>query len=226
MTPRPEAPGRGPAPTATSARPGAAPTVTAGQARTLAPSVTPARAPALLVIDMQNALVAMAYRASGTVAAIAGLQRRARAAGAPVVLVQQRDEELEPGTEGWRIVPELAPAPGETVVPKAAPDSFLDTDLDAVLRARGVTEVVVTGFATEICVESTARQALSRGYDVVLVADGHTTSVRPGPGPYAAPEASVAHHNEIYRNLRFPGRRIRVLPAAEVDFTGGAPAAG
>ncbi|MFJ9887395.1 cysteine hydrolase family protein [Streptomyces sp. NPDC091287] len=189
-----------------------------------APTATPAHAPALLVIDMQNALVAMAYRASATVAAIAGLQARARAAGAPVMFAQQRDDELEPGTEGWRIVPELAPAPGETVVPKAAPDSFLDTGLDAVLRARGITEVVVTGFATEICVESTARQALSRGYDVVLVADGHTTSVRPGPGPYAAPEASVAHHNEIYRNLRFPGRRVRVQAAAEVDFTGGAPA--
>ncbi|KUJ66261.1 amidase, partial [Streptomyces albus subsp. albus] len=144
----------------------------------------PAPGPALLVIDMQNTLVAMAYRASATVAAIAGLQERARAAGAPVVFAQQRDDELEPGTEGWRIVPELAPAPGETVVPKAAPDSFLDTELDAALSARGVTELVVTGFATEICVESTARQALSRGYDVVLVADGHTTSVRPGPGPY------------------------------------------
>ncbi|MFJ3560088.1 cysteine hydrolase family protein [Streptomyces anulatus] len=173
---------------------------------------------------MQNTLVAMAFRAAGTVAAIARLQERARAAGAPVVLVQQGDEELEPGTEGWRIVPELAPVPGEAVVPKAAPDSFQDTELDAVLRARGVTEVVVTGFATEICVESTARQALSRGYDVVLVADGHTTSVRPGPGPYAAPEASVAHHNEIYRNLRYPGRRVRVLPAAEVDLGGGVPA--
>ncbi|EGE44051.1 cysteine hydrolase family protein [Streptomyces griseus] len=186
----------------------------------------PAPGPALLVIDMQNALVAMAYRASATVAAIAGLQERARAAGAPVVFAQQRDDELEPGTEGWRIVPELAPAPGETVVPKAAPDSFLDTELDAALSARGVTELVVTGFATEICVESTARQALSRGYDVVLVADGHTTSVRPGPGPYAAPEASVAHHNEIYRNLRYPGRRVRVLPAAEVDFGGRSPGDG
>ncbi len=136
-------------------------------------------APALLVIDMQSALVALAHRASATVAAIAGLRARARAAGVPVVFAQQRDEELEPGTEGWRIVPELAPAAADTVVPKAAPDSFLGTEPDAVLRARGVTEVVVTGSATEICVESTARQALSRGYDVVLVADGHTTSVRP-----------------------------------------------
>ncbi|MGW4839295.1 cysteine hydrolase family protein [Streptomyces globisporus] len=183
--------------------------------------------PALLVIDMQNTLVAIAHRASATVAAVAGLQARARAAGAPVVFAQQQDEELEPGTDGWRIVPGLAPVAGDMVVPKAAPDSFLGTELDAVLRARGVTEVVVTGFATEICVESTARQALSRGYDVVLVADGHTTSVRPAAsGRYAAPEESVAHHNEIYRNLRFPGRRVRVLPAAEVDFGRGAPSYG
>ncbi|MFD3788200.1 isochorismatase family protein [Streptomyces cyaneofuscatus] len=170
---------------------------------------------------MQNALVAIADQGAGTVARIAALQERARAAGVPVVTVQHQDDELEPGTEGWRIAPALAPAPGEPVVPKSSPDSFLDTGLDATLRDMGVTEVVVTGFATEICVESTARRALSLRYDVVLVADAHTTSVRPGtgPGPYAAPEASIAHHNEIYRNLRFPGRRIRVLRTAEVDFT-------
>ncbi|MFI7233708.1 cysteine hydrolase family protein [Streptomyces cyaneofuscatus] len=178
--------------------------------------------PALLVIDMQNALVAIAHQGAGTVARIAALQERARAAGVPVVTVQHQDDELEPGTEGWRVAPALAPAPGEPVVPKSSPDGFLDTGLDATLRDMGVTEVVVTGFATEICVESTARRALSLHYDVVLVADAHTTSLRPGPGPYAAPEASIAHHNEIYRNLRFPGRRIRVLRTAEVDFTAGA----
>lgn len=67
---------------------------------------------------------------------------------------------------------------------------------------------------------------MSRGYDAVLVADGRTTSVLPGPGPYAVPEASVAHPDESYRNLRFPGRRVRVPRAAEADFGGGAPAAG
>ncbi|MFE8915720.1 cysteine hydrolase family protein [Streptomyces globisporus] len=207
---------------------GTAPAVTVrgGGVTAASPTGAPPTA-ALLVIDMQITLVALAHRAAATVAAVAGLRARARAAGAPVVFAQQQDEELEPGTDGWRIVPELAPGAGDTVVPKAAPDSFLGTELDAVLRARGVTEVVVTGFATEICVESTARQALSRGYDVVLVADGHTTSVRPASsGRYAAPEASVAHHNEIYRNLRFPGRRVRVLPAAEVGFGGGTPSYG
>ncbi len=106
-----------------------------------APAVTASGAhptPALLVIDMQNTLVAIAHRAPATVAAIAGLRTRARAAGAPVVFAQQEDEELEPGTDGWRIVSGLTPAAGDPVVPKTAPDSFLGTELDAALPAAEV----------------------------------------------------------------------------------------
>lgn len=175
-------------------------------------------ASALLVIDMQNAPVAIAYRAAETVAVIAGLRERANAAGIPVITIQDRGSGLEAGTEGWRVVPELAPDAHETVVHKNSPDSFLDTDLDKVLKALGVTEVVVTGFATEICVDTTARQALSHRYDLVLVTDGHTTSVRLDSGEYASPRQSIAHHNEIFRNIGFPGRSIRVLPASEVAF--------
>ncbi|GAA3389630.1 isochorismatase family protein [Streptomyces roseoviridis] len=181
-------------------------------------------APALLVIDMQNALADLAHRAGDTIAVIAALRARARTAGVPVVTVQHHGGGLAPGTDGWRIVPELAPADGEPVIAKTSADSFLDTDLDSTLRALGTTELVVTGFATEICVDTTARQALSHRYDLVLVADGHTTSVRDATGPYAAPDASVAHHNEIFRHLDFPGRSIRVLPGAEVDFSPPGPA--
>ncbi|MDQ0939016.1 nicotinamidase-related amidase [Streptomyces sp. V1I1] len=175
-------------------------------------------ASALLVIDMQNALVAIAHRAGETVAAITGLRERAKAAGVPVVTIQHQGDGLEAGTEGWRIVPELAPGADEAVVHKTSADSFLDTDLDKTLKVLGVTEVVVTGFATEICVDTTARQALSHRYDLVLVADGHTTSHRPDTGEYASPMQSIAHHNEIFRHIDFPGRSIRVLPASEVDF--------
>ncbi|MYW65603.1 isochorismatase family protein [Streptomyces sp. SID8379] len=176
---------------------------------------------ALLVIDMQNALTPIMHRPAATVAAIAGLRSRARAAGVPVVTVQHRGAGLEPGTDGWRVVAELDPAPGEPVVAKTTADAFLRTDLDATLRAHGVTEVLVTGFATENCVETTARQALSHGYDLVLVADGHTTSVRPDPDTtdFAPADRSIAHHNEIYRHIDFPDRSVRVLPAARVDFT-------
>lgn len=179
-------------------------------------------ASALLVIDMQNALVAMAYRAAETVAVIAGLRERAKAAGVPVVMIQHQGDGMEVGTEGWRIVPELAPDADEAVVHKTSADGFLDTDLDKTLKALGVTEMVVTGFATEICVDTTARQALSHRYDLVLVADGHTTSDRPDSGDYASPVQSIAHHNEIFRHIDFPGRSIRVLLASEVDFAAAA----
>ncbi|MYR47064.1 cysteine hydrolase family protein [Streptomyces sp. SID5910] len=176
--------------------------------------------PALLVIDMQNTTVAMAHRAGETVAAIAGLSERARAAGVPVVTIRQGDAGMVPGTEGWHVVPELAPREGETVVDKTAPDSFLGTDLGAVLEGLGVTEVIVTGFATEVCVDTTARQALSRGYDLVVVADGHTTSLRGEADTDLVPaDASIAQCNAIYRTIGWPGRRIRVRAAADVDFT-------
>ncbi|MFE1590210.1 cysteine hydrolase family protein [Streptomyces sp. NPDC058737] len=181
---------------------------------------------ALLVIDMQNTTVAMAHRAAETVAAIAGLSERARAAGVPVVTVRQRGEGMVPGTEGWQVVPELAPREGEPVVDKTTPDSFLDTGLDETLRALGVTEVIVTGFATEVCVDTTARQALSRGYDLVVVADGHTTSVRTEEDVDLVPaDRSIAQSNAVYRMIGWPGRRIRVRAAADVDFAApeGAP---
>ncbi|WP_122617643.1 cysteine hydrolase family protein [Streptomyces sp. Tu 4128] len=175
---------------------------------------------ALLVIDMQNATVAMAHRGAETVAAIAGLSERARAAGVPVVTVRQRDEGMVFGTEGWQVVPELAPRAGEPVVDKTTPDSFLDTGLDALLKDLAVTEVIVTGFATEICVDTTARQALSRGYDLVVVADGHTTSVRgPEDGDLMPADRSVAQYNAIYRTIGWPGRRVRLRAAADVDLS-------
>ncbi|GAA3104558.1 cysteine hydrolase family protein [Streptomyces rectiviolaceus] len=174
---------------------------------------------ALLVIDMQNTPVAIAYRAAETVAVIAGLRERAKAAGVPVVTIQDQGDGMEAGTQGWQVVSELRPEDDELIVHKTSPDSFLDTDLDKTLKMLGATEVVVTGFATEICVDTTARQALSHGYDVVVAADGHTTSVRSDSGAYASPTQSIAHHNEIFRHLAFPGRSIRVLPASEVDFS-------
>ncbi|MER6119329.1 isochorismatase family protein [Streptomyces sp. NPDC001743] len=174
------------------------------------PPPTPHRA-ALLVIDMQHAVQPLMHRADHTVGTIAGLSSRARAANVPVITVQQ-----------WgcgEVLPALAPRSGEPVVTKACADAFLNTGLDETLTRLGVTEVLVTGFATENCVETTARQALSHGYDLVLVADGHTTSVRSQPTDFAPADRAIAHHNEIYRHIDFPDRAVRVLPAGEIDFT-------
>ncbi|MFF8592300.1 isochorismatase family protein [Streptomyces sp. NPDC015220] len=165
---------------------------------------------ALLVIDMQDDMAPIMHRPDRTVRTIAALGLRARASNVPVITVRQQG--------CGDVLPELAPLGGDPVVTKSSADAFLDTDLDETLIRLGVTELLVTGFATENCVETTARQALSHGYDLVLVADGHTTSVRSQPTDFVPPDQSIAHHNEIYRHIAFPDRSIRVLPAAEADF--------
>ncbi|MFF4365359.1 isochorismatase family protein [Streptomyces sp. NPDC001594] len=120
-----------------------------------------------------------------------------------------------------RICPAVAPRPGDAVLDKDSADSFLDTGLDALLHEGAVRRVIVTGFATEYCVDSTSRAALSRGYDLVVVADGHTTPERP---PGAAPTAAqvIAHHNATFSAIQYARRSITVTPAAEIRFTAAA----
>lgn len=74
----------------------------------------------------------------------------------------------EPGND---FVPELRPAPGELVVSKPGKGAFHATDLDRELRARGITRLIVTGVTTEVCVQTTMREANDRGYDCLLVED-------------------------------------------------------
>lgn len=75
------------------------------------------------------------------------------------------------GSDGHGIVPELAPAPGEVVLDKPGKGSFYATDLETILRARGITHLVVTGVTTEVCVQSTVREANDRGFDCLILSD-------------------------------------------------------
>ncbi|MBK1658610.1 isochorismatase family protein [Paracraurococcus ruber] len=93
------------------------------------------------------------------------------------------------GTWDHEILPELAPLPGEVVVPKARYSGFAGTNLDQVLRARGIRTVVVIGVATNVCVESTIRDAYHREFFPVMVADA---TLAAGPGAQQASEFNVA----------------------------------
>lgn len=75
------------------------------------------------------------------------------------------------GSRGHDIVPELAPIEGEVVLDKPGKGSFYGTDLETILRARGITHLVVTGVTTEVCVQSTVREANDRGFDCLVLAD-------------------------------------------------------
>ncbi|MEQ6903146.1 cysteine hydrolase family protein [Nocardioides sp. YIM 152588] len=170
---------------------------------------------ALLVIDVQNDVVAGAPRRDEVVAAIGRLVDRARDAGTPVVWVQHSSDHLVAGTDGWAYVPELVRAATEPIVHKRYGDSFEDTGLEDVLAGLGVGHVLVTGAQSDFCVRSTLHGALVRGYDVTLVADAHTTEdLREYGAP--APEEVVAHTNMYWSQQKAPGRVATVVPASEV----------
>jgi nicotinamidase-related amidase len=170
---------------------------------------------ALLVIDVQVGVVAGAPRRDEVVARIGELVDRARAEGVPVVWVQHSDDGLPEGSEDWAYVPELEIGAGEPVVHKRYGDSFEATDLEEVLGGAGVGRLVVVGAQSDMCIRSTIHGAFTRGYDVTLVTDAHTTEDLTAWGA-PAPEDVIAHTNLYWGNQRAPGRSAEAVPAAEV----------
>ena len=172
---------------------------------------------ALLVIDVQNDVVADAHDRDRVIANIASLVDKARAEGARVFWVQHCSDDLPRESNGWHNVPELKRQESEPLVHKEYGDSFEATDLEALLAERRVGRLVVAGAQTDACIRSTLHGAIVRGYDATLVSDAHTTDDRTRWGA-PPPEAVIAHTNLYWEHQSAPGRRGGTVTTAAVDY--------
>jgi nicotinamidase-related amidase len=172
---------------------------------------------ALVVIDVQQGVVAEAHRRDAVVANIATLVDKARDAGVPVVWVQHSDAELVQGSDAWQYVPDLVRQESEPVVHKSFGDAFEATDLGDVLAAAAVGRLVVAGAETDACIRSTIHGAFTRGYDVTLVGDAHTTGDKSDWGA-PSPDQVIAHTNLYWRYQAAPGRTAGVTETKDVAF--------
>lgn len=151
---------------------------------------------ALLVIDAQNEMFAEAnpvYKSGELLHNLQSLIEKARMSDVPVVFIQHNDQTLVEGTHDWQIHPSISPKDGDAVIQKRTPDSFHKTDLQDVLKAKGIEHLVVTGNQTEYCVDTTTRRAFSLGYRLTLVEDGHGT----WDSDTLSAKQVIDHHNGV-----------------------------
>lgn len=151
----------------------------------------------LILIDCQNTYTRGVMELEGVqdaLAEAATMLDRARTAGIPVIHIQH---DAGPGSpydvreEIGAIVDSVAPRAGEPVVVKNYPNSFVGTDLDERLKALGASNLVLTGFMTHMCVNSTARGAFNLGYAPTVVGAATATRALPGVGGTEVSAAAV-----------------------------------
>jgi nicotinamidase-related amidase len=172
---------------------------------------------ALLVVDVQNGVVAEAHERGTVVANIGTLVDKARRDDTPVIWVRHSDEQLAEGSDDWQIVSELTPAESEPVIGKQYADSFEETTLEATLSGLGVGRLIVAGASTDECIRATLHGAVVRGYDATLVSDAHTTEDNSAWGA-PPPDQVIAHTNLYWESHRAPGRTAGTVGTSEVDF--------
>jgi nicotinamidase-related amidase len=178
-------------------------------------------ATALVLIDLQNSMLSdpedQPYHPDETLAAAKSVLEKARESGAPVVHVQHRHrrmESMQPGHPGFEIDDRVAPVDGETVIVKQCSDAFDGTPLAETLRGFGVDRIVIAGMQTELCVDASCRAALGHGFEVTLVADGHTTWDRSG----IPAESVIALTNSSLADLAHNKHEIVTKASGEIEF--------
>jgi nicotinamidase-related amidase len=169
---------------------------------------------AIIVVDMQVGLLegAPKHDLDGVVDRINRLTDMVRRGSGKVIWIQHCGSGgFAPNTPGWHLLPELDRQPSDLVVHKTLNDAFAGTDLRAILEGLAPARVLVAGWATDFCVDTTIRSAVSNNHHVVIVSDGHTLSDR----PHLDSMSVIRHHNWVWSNL-ITKNSIRVVSADEL----------
>ncbi|UTH75460.1 cysteine hydrolase family protein [Chromobacterium sp. IIBBL 290-4] len=170
---------------------------------------------ALLIIDVQVGVVEGDIRAARLDSVLDKLNlaiAKARQRGIPVIFIQHEGGDLPHGSDAWQLHPKLDRQAGDEVVSKRFNDSFCDTNLTAALTAHEASKLWIGGALTDFCVDSTLRNAISRGFQVTVIADGHTTI----SAFTLSAEQVVDHFNAAWSHTSATPKPLLVLPAAEL----------
>lgn len=157
---------------------------------------------AMLVVDMQVGLLngEPKHDLPGVIERINRLAAKVRERSGTVIFVQhcgRKGDDFEPETPGWAFLRDLTRDPADVVVRKNLNDPFGGTDLQARLKEIAPDRVLITGWATDLCVDGTVRSAVTNHHNVVVVTDCHTVSDR----PHLDAVSVIRHHHWIWSHL-------------------------
>lgn len=168
---------------------------------------------ALLIIDMQKGSFTSEtprFDANKVIERMNLLSSKFRSIGNPVIFIQHDGSKhncFVPDTKEWEILDELEVRETDWIISKTANDSFYRTNLEVRLKKLGISELIVTGCATDYCVESTVQSALTKDFNLTIVKNGHTTADR----PHLSAEKVIEHYNFIWSDLIPTKGSVRVI---------------
>lgn len=172
---------------------------------------------ALLIIDMQKVSFTPKtprFDAENVIARINNLSELFRTKGLPVIFIQhngRKQNYCTPGSKEWEILDELDRKPNDVVISKQANDSFYQTQLHHFLQMNRIDELVITGCATDFCVDATIKSALVNDYNLTIISDAHTTADR----PYLQASKVIDYFNWIWADLIPTEGKIRLVKSDE-----------
>jgi nicotinamidase-related amidase len=173
---------------------------------------------ALLIIDMQIGSFkpyALRHDAFGVIERINSLSSLFRKNNDKVIFIQHdgsAENCFQPNTKDWKILPELTIEKDDLVVSKTANDAFYGTLLGAVLEENKITELFITGCATDFCVDATVKSALGRDYNLTIAEDAHTTADR----PFLSAKMAIKHYNWLWADMTPTLLKIKVIKTNEL----------